>query len=648
MSNMHSADELPLYLFHQGTNYRSYELLGCHYDRVNGAAIFRTWAPGAKTVNVVGDFNDWNDAVTPMRRISDGGIWEAIVKGVHTGQRYKYSILSGKNARILKSDPYAFYAESETNTASIIVDLNGYEWGDASWMNALRRKSPYDGPMNIYEVHLGSWMKGADGATPDYIETAKRLIPYVIDMNYTHIELMPVMEHPFGGSWGYQICGFFAPTSRYGEPRDFMKFVDLFHQAGIGVLLDWVPSHFPKDEHGLIEYDGGFLYEAHGTDRIEHLEWGTRCFDYGRTEVQSFLISNAIFWFDMYHVDGLRADAVSSMLYLDYGRQPGQWTPNTHGGNENLDAIAFIRKLNAAVFDNFPNAIMIAEESTAWPLVSRPIHDGGLGFNFKWNMGWMNDMLEYVQTDPIYRKDMHEKITFSFFYAFSENFILPLSHDEVVHGKRSLIDKMPGEYEMKFSGLRVFLGYMMTHPGKKLTFMGAEFGQFREWDIESELDWFLLDYPMHSNLKHYVKDLGAFYLATPALWEIDYSWEGFKWICDNERNMNIISFIRTDKKGESIISLINFAPVTRRDYCIGVPESGVYSEVFNSDLSEYGGMGNVNGLLETEDTPLHGFPQRIALTAPPLGMVCLKLDAAASRAKSLKNPKPPDNTKSQE
>ena len=407
-----------------------------------------------------------------------------------------------------------------------------------------------------------------------------------------------------------------------------MRFVDLCHNAGIGVILDWVPAHFPKDEHGLVEFDGSFLYEAHGADRIEHPEWGTRCFDYGRTEVQSFLVSNAVFWLDMYHADGLRVDAVSSMLYLDYGREHGEWTPNSHGGNENLDAIAFLKKLNTAVFELFPHVMMIAEESTAWPLVSKPVYSGGLGFNFKWNMGWMNDMLEYVEVDPIYRRDMHDKITFSFFYAFSENFILPLSHDEVVHGKKSLLNKMPGEYEMKFAGLRVFLGYMMTHPGKKLTFMGAEFGQFREWDTDTGLDWLLLDYPMHGNLKRFVRELGAFYIATPALWEIDYSWEGFRWISDSDRNQNIISFTRTDKKGENIIVLINFAPVTRRDYRIGVPESGVYSEVFNSDLPEYGGWGNMNEEIKADDVEMHGFKQSIKLTAPPLAMICMKRCAA--------------------
>ena len=625
MANAGLPNELPAYLFHQGTNFRTYEFLGCIFDSKSGAASFRTWAPGAKAVHLVGDFNGWGQTALPMRRISDGGIWETVIDGLSEWQRYKYAITSGKDVSFLKADPYAFFSETESNTASIVYDIAGYKWGDSDWINAKSRLSSYDSPMNIYEVHLGSWMRAPDGSPLGYAEIAERLVAYVRDMNYTHIELMPVMEHPFGGSWGYQICGFYAPTSRFGTPHDFMKFVDLCHQAGVGVILDWVPSHFPKDGHGLIEFDGGPLYECHGIDRIEHWEWGTRCFDYGRTEVQSFLVSNALFWLDKYHADGLRVDAVSSMLYLDYGRASGQWTPNTNGGNENLDAIAFLRKLNAAVFEAFPNVMMIAEESTAWPLVSKPAHDGGLGFNFKWNMGWMNDMLEYVKVDPVYRSGMHNKITFSFLYAFSENFILPLSHDEVVHGKLSLLNKMPGEYEMKFAGLRVFLGYMMTHPGKKLTFMGAEFGQFREWDTDSGLDWLLLDYPMHSNLKRFVRELGAFYLETPQLWEIDYSWEGFRWISDNDRDQNIIAFTRTGKNKESIVVLINFAPVTRLDYRIGVPEKGVYSEVFNSDLPEYGGWGNTNEEIESEDIPLHGFRQSIRLTAPPLATICLKL-----------------------
>ena len=627
MTDAQFANELPVFLFHQGTNYYSYNFLGCHFDSSSGKAAFRTWAPDAATISVVGDFNGWKEDAALMTRISDGGVWEATIENAQKGQKYKYAITSVFGRKVLKADPYAFYSETEGKTASMVYDLSGYEWGDAKWQESAEKRVLYNRPVNIYEVHLGSWMKSHDCDNLDYEQIADKLIPYLKQMNYTHVELMPVMEHPFGASWGYQICGYYSPTSRYGEPKGLMRFIDKCHQAEIGVILDWVPAHFPKDEHGLVEFDGGPLYECHGMDKKEHEEWGTRCFDYGRTEVQSFLVSNALFWHDVYHADGLRVDAVSSMLYLDYGRNPGQWFPNTYGGNENLDAIAFMRKLNEAVFKSFPYSMMIAEESTAWPLVTKPIEDGGLGFNYKWNMGWMNDMLEYVSCDPVFRKEIHDKITFSFYYAFSENFILPLSHDEVVHGKRSLLDKMPGDYETKFAGLRVFLGYMMTHPGKKLTFMGAEFGQFKEWDYSVGLDWFLLDYPMHEKIKCYVAQLNDFYINTPALWEIDYSWDGFKWICDGDWQQNIITFIRKDKSGNKIIILQNFAPITRHDYRIGVPDRGEYIEIFNSDRTEYGGWGNTNGYLRSDDIEMHGLPQSLSLTVPSLATVCLKLSA---------------------
>ncbi|MCL2392216.1 MAG: 1,4-alpha-glucan branching protein GlgB [Oscillospiraceae bacterium] len=619
-----SIHDFPLYLFHQGTNYHAYDFLGCQFDSKTGIATFRTWAPSASRVLLTGDFNNWNEHQNPMTRISDGGVWEITMEGIRKGQKYKY-VICCRDRKFLKADPFAFYSETEGKTASIVFDLDGYTWGDQKWQRVASQSTPFDSPMSIYEVHLGSWVRSETGKALNYSEIADKLIPYVKEMNYTHVELMPVMEHPFGGSWGYQITGFFAPTSRYGSPHDFMRFVDRFHQAGVGVILDWVPSHFPKDQHGLIEYDGGYLFECHGLDKIENLEWGTRCFDYGRTEVQSFLVSNALYWLEKYHADGLRVDAVSSMLYLDYGKNPGEWTPNTQGSNENLDAVAFLRKLNSAVFAEFPHTIMIAEESTAWPLVTMPVHEGGLGFNFKWNMGWMNDMLEYVEIDPVFRKEMHNKITFSLFYAFSENYVLPLSHDEVVHGKKSLLNKMPGDYEEKFAGLRAFLGYMMTHPGKKLTFMGAEFGQFREWDAYTQLDWLLLDYPMHANLKHYTQQLGAFYLAEPTLWEVDFSWEGFKWISNNDRNQNIIAFARADKKGNNLIILLNFAPVMRHAYRIGVPDSGIYKEVFNSDLAEYGGWGHTNDIKQSEEVPMHGYMQSISVTTAPLSIICFKI-----------------------
>ena len=622
MKNTALCNDLPIHLFHQGTNYRSYEFLGCHLDHSTSTATFRTWAPGATIIHLVGDFNDWQEGITPMNRISDSGIWEVIVANIIPGARYKFRITTSSSEILLKSDPFAFYSETDEKNASIVCNLKGYEWGDEDWQDA--KEDLYDKPVNIYELHLGSWQRGENNETLSYSQIAQRLIPYIKEMHYTHIELMPVMEHPYNGSWGYQICGFYAPTSRYGTPHDFMHFVDLCHQAGIGVILDWVPSHFPKDAHGLYEFDGSPLYECHGEDRKEHPEWGTRCFDYGRTEVQSFLVSNAIFWHDFYHIDGLRVDAVSSMLYLNYGRQPGEWFPNTHGGRENLDAIAFLQKLNRAVFKFHPHTMMIAEESTAWPMVTKPPQDGGLGFNFKWNMGWMNDMLEYVSIDPIFRKEVHNKLTFSFYYAFSENYVLPISHDEVVHEKKSLLDKMPGDYETKFAGLRTFLGYMITHPGKKLTFMGTEFGQFIEWNHDHSLDWHLLEYSMHSKMKNYVQDLNKFYKQTPALWEIDYSWDGFSWISDNDTEQNIIVFTRTDKEGESLISLVNFAPVTRHNYRIGTPSAGNYEEIFNSDATEYGGNGHKNENLQTEKIDMHGFKQSLNLTVPPLSIICFR------------------------
>ena len=623
MKNTFLHNDLPIHLFHQGTNYRAYEFLGCHYDAGTSSAMFRTWAPNAQAIHLIGDFNNWEEGKNPMSPISDNGIWEAQVSGISTGQRYKFLIVTSSGQHIIKADPFAFHSETDKKTASIICDLGNYQWGDQSWQNS--KGDLYDKPVNIYELHLGSWQRGGNGEILTYTQIAERLIPYIKEMRYTHIELMPIMEHPYSGSWGYQVCGFYAPTSRYGTPHDVMRFIDLCHQAGIGVILDWVPAHFPKDAHGLYEFDGSPIYECIGDDRKDHPEWGTLCFDYGRTEVQSFLVSNAVFWHDMYHADGLRVDAVSSMLHLDYGRKPGQWFPNTQGNNKNLDAVAFLQKLNLAVFKYHPNTMMIAEESTAWPMVTKPVQDGGLGFNFKWNMGWMNDMLEYISIDPLFRKDVHDKLTFSFYYAFSEHFILPISHDEVVHGKKSLLDKMPGDYETKFAGLRAFLGYMMTHPGKKLTFMGTEFGQFKEWAYDDSLDWHLLEYEQHKKIHDYMKALNKFYIETPSLWEIDYSWDGFSWISDNDNTQNIIVFTRTDEKGERIIILVNFAPVKRDNYRIGVPAAGVYEEIFNSDAVEFGGWGNLNGNLQTEEIHMHGFKQSLNLTVPPLSTICFRI-----------------------
>jgi 1,4-alpha-glucan branching enzyme len=618
---------LPIYLFHQGTNMRSYDLLGAKRTQVDGyeGFAFRVWAPNARAVSVVGNFNNWDSEAHPMSRISEGGIWSVFIPDVKEYDIYKYRILSADGRAIMKSDPFGYHMETRPATASKIYSLDTYVWGDEGWMDHRKENSVYSSPINIYEVHIGSWRKYPDGSPFDYIKFAEELIPYVQSMGYTHVELMPVAEHPFEGSWGYQITGYYAPTSRYGSPRDFMRFIDLCHQAGIGVIIDWVAAHFPKDENGLYEFDGTCCYEYSDPLKREHPEWGTRVFDYGQGEVCSFLISNAAYWLDKYHADGLRVDAVASMLYLDYGRRGDQWRPNQYGGNENIEALEFLRNLNAAIFREFPDVMMIAEESTAWPMVTKPGYDGGLGFNFKWNMGWMNDMLHYMSTDPIYRKYHHDKLTFSLTYAFSENFVLPLSHDEVVHGKHSLLDKMPGDYETKFAGLRCFYGYMMAHPGKKLLFMGGEFGQFIEWNPDQPLDWHLLEYDYHRMLKEYVADLNLFYLEHRPLWEIDTQWRGFAWICYDDCNQNIIAFRRMDGSGNELVVVCNFAPVTRVKYRIGVWHPGKYLEVMNSNSPKYGGTGAGNPLpLDAEDVGMHGYSRSITLTVPPLSTIFFK------------------------
>lgn len=630
---------LPLYLFHEGTNFTAYKFLGVHRESAEKGYryVFRVWAPNADEVCVTGDFCSWNDG-QPMTRMTKAGVWEGTIESSEKleGSFYKYAIRRGER-RFLKADPYAQAAQTLENTASVIYTGTPYTWHDGDYLAgrqkymglASRKKKPHfcPSPMNIYEMHLGSWHTRDDAGTADgqhylnYREIADQLAPYLLDMGYTHVELMPVMEHPYDGSWGYQICGYFAPTARYGSPSDFRYFIDTMHQNGIGVILDWVPAHFPKDAHGLYEFDGAPLYEYQGTDRMEHAGWGTRFFDVGRNEVQSFLISNALFWLREYHVDGLRVDAVASMLYLDFDRAPGEWIPNVHGENHNLEAIAFFQKLNTTVFAEFPDVLMIAEESTAWPMITKPVYEGGLGFNFKWNMGWSNDMFDYVDTDPLFRSGKHTRLSFPLMYAFSENYILPVSHDEVVHGKKSLIDKMFGSYDDKFSTMRTFLTYMMTLPGKKLLFMGTEFAQFREWDYASSLEWFMLEYPRHREMQQFVKALNHLYLTHSQLWEIDDSWDGFTWIDADNAAESVISYRRIDSRGRELIVVLNFVPVKRENFRLCVPKIGQYREVLSSDWTEFGGSGMHNPVLRTvvEKHPDGTKTNTVFPTLPPLG-----------------------------
>ncbi len=583
---MRKKDEQTKYLFHQGTNYRSYNYLGSHFAKKgkDRGVIFRVWAPNAESVSVVGDFNGWDKTANVMKK--DGGIFELFVKGLKQYDNYKYCVKS-QNSEVLKADPYAFHAETTPETASKIYDLDGYKWRDGEYMENLGGQAHHK-PMNIYEVNLLSFMRKENGDYYSYRELEKVLVPYVKKHGYNYVEMMPVTEYPFDGSWGYQVTGYFAVTSRLGTPKDFMSLVDAFHRENIGVILDWVPAHFPKDEFGLYEFDGAPLYENHGWDRIEHKSWGTRRFDYGRTEVQSFLISSAFIFFDKYHIDGIRVDAVASMLYLDYDKKPGEWLPNQYGDNKNIEAIEFIKKLNKSVHEAYPYAIMIAEESTAYPYVTKPVDEGGLGFDYKWNMGWMNDVLSYVAVDPLFRKYDHNKLNFSMMYAFSEHYILPISHDEVVHGKKSLLDKQFGSYEDKFAGVRAFMGYMIAHPGKKLMFMGSEFGQFKEWNYKEGLEFFLKDYEKHNKLDRFFTELNKFYLANEALYGDDDGWDGFEWIAADDADKNSLAFIRKCGKSE-IIAAINFSGADIK-YRIGV-EKGCYKVVFDSDKQIYGGDG---------------------------------------------------------
>ncbi len=614
--------------FLDGKNYDSADFLGAH-KRDEGGYIFRVWAPRAKRVSLVGDFNGWDVDANPCHRIT-GGIWECTAQALDTYSTYKYFVEGADGSKRMKADPYGVHMETPPGTATKIFDISAYKWGDTTWMNKRKRSTPYDKPMNIYEVNLGSWKRYPDGNVYSYEKAADELIPYLKKMNYTHVEFMPLTEYPYEGSWGYQVMGYFAPTSRYGTPEGFMKMVDKFHQAGIAVILDWVPAHFPKDGAGLYEFDGSPCYEYADPLKMEHKAWGTRVFDFGRPEVRSFLISSALYWLEKYHVDGLRVDAVASMLYLDYDRQGGEWRPNKYGGHENLEAVEFLQMLNTAVFSRCPNAIMIAEESTAWANVTKPVDMNGLGFNFKWNMGWMNDMMHYMSLDPYFRKFNHDKLTFSFFYAFSENFILPISHDEVVHGKHSLVDKMPGEAESKLANDRAFLGYMMAHPGKKLLFMGSEFAQFREWDYSNGLEWFMPEkFEAHRDFQDYVRNLNKFYLDNPPMWQEDYSWKGFTWIAADDNEQSVIVFRRIDKQGKEILVVCNFVPVERKGYRFGVPYRGTYTEVLNSASKD--GSPYLNGAVKSENIPSHGLDQSIAVDIPPMSVMYFKVRKAGGR-----------------
>ena len=629
-----ALSDFDLHLLGEGTDYRAYEKLGAHLATVDGVTgvRFAVWAPNARRVSAVGDWNGWDGRVHPMRLHPGNGLWEIFIPGLGSGALYKYEILSKSSAPLaLKSDPVAFaFEERDPPTASMVADLD-YAWGDAEWMAARPARNPLEAPLSIYEVHPGSWMRVPEEGNRylTYRELGERLGAYAAEMGYTHVEFLPITEHPFYGSWGYQPIGLYAPTRRYGSPQDFMACVDALHRHGVGVILDWVPAHFPNDPHGLTFFDGTHLYEHEDPRRREHPEWGTRIFNYGRNEVANYLIGSALFWLDKYHIDGLRLDAVASMIYLDYARQGGDWLPNRYGGRENLEAVSFLRRLNEAVYREHPGTITIAEESTAWPQVSRPTYVGGLGFSFKWNMGWMHDLLDYMAEDPIHRKYHHNHLTFGFLYARSENYILPLSHDEVVYGKGSLHRKMPGDDWQKFANLRAFFGFMYGHPGKKLLFMGGEFGQTNEWDHEASLDWHLLEMgPYHRGLQRLVQDLNGLYRTQPALYQVDFSSEGFQWMDCDDTDASVVSFVRRARDPQDFLLFVcNFTPVVRDGYRVGVPRGGFYHERINTDGAIYGGsnVGNAGNVL-AEPIPTHGQPYSLQLDVPPLATLVLRPD----------------------
>jgi 1,4-alpha-glucan branching enzyme len=628
----YQLSDFDLHLMAEGRHYDTYEKLGAHIKTVNGVVgtNFAVWAPSARRVSIVGDFNGWDGRIHPMRPRGSSGIWELFLPNINEGAIYKYEITGPHdNLLPLKSDPYAFRSELRPNTGSVVANLETYQWNDSNWLAAREKKNWFDSPISVYEVHLGSWRRVPEDKDRwlTYRELADQLVPYVKEMGYTHIELLPVMEHPFDGSWGYQTLGYFSATSRYGTPTEFMEFVDRAHQAGIGVILDWTPAHFPRDTHGLAQFDGTHLYE-HADPRLgAHPDWGTLVYNYGRNEVQNYLISNALFWLDKYHIDGLRVDAVASMLYLDYSRKQGEWIPNRYGGRENLHAIDFFKRMNEVAHGRFPGILTIAEESTAWPSVSRPVYLGGLGFSLKWNMGWMNDTLKYFSSNPIYRKYEHNKITFSLIYAFTENFMLPFSHDEVVHGKNSLLHKMPGDMWQQFANLRLLLAYQHAHPGKKLLFMGQDFGQRNEWSEERSLDWHLLQYESHKGIQKLVSDLNRLHAQEPALHQVDFEWTGFEWIDCNDGDNSVVSFIRRARNREDfLVVMLNATPVVRGNYRVGVPEGGFYKEILNTDSTNYGGsgVGNLGGV-NSEPSTSQERPHSLLLTLPPLSALIFKL-----------------------
>lgn len=623
--------DFDVHLLAEGTHYRTYEKLGAHLAESFGASgvHFAVWAPNAKHVSVIGDFNDWNVGSHPMQSRPQAGVWECFVPGIGVGALYKYHIESrSEDYRMDKADPYGFAGEIRPQTASKVCNLEDYTWGDRAWMETRQSRNALDAPISIYEVHLGSWMRVPEEGNRwlTYREIATKLADYVHDMGFTHVELLPITEHPFDGSWGYQTVGYFAPTSRFGAPQDFMYLVDHLHQHGIGVILDWVPAHFPRDGHGLGFFDGTHLYEHADPRQGLQPDWDTFVFNYGRSEVRNFLISNALFWFEKYHVDGLRVDAVASMLYLDYGRREGEWVANRFGGRENLEAVEFLKLLNQRVYTDFSGVMMIAEESTAWPMVSRPTYLGGLGFSFKWNMGWMHDVLDYMTRDPIHRSYHHNRITFSMVYAFTENFIQPFSHDEVVYGKGSMIQKMPGDEWQKFANLRLLYGFMFGHPGKQVLFMGNEFGQWSEWNHDRSLEWHQLQTGFHHGLQRWVRDLNTLYRGEPSLYQIDFESAGFEWIDCNDARCSVVSFIRHSKKqGDVLLFVCNFTPVPRHNYRVGVTAGGYWKEVLNSDAPLYGGSGQGNiGGADSSPLPVHGHPCSLNITVPPLAVVVFK------------------------